>query len=96
MKEMEIIINEKSQISDHPKELGKRSKLGGEPNWIQKDETPKCPRCNKKMTFICQIDSIGYTGSAITTSEYMFGDVGMLYNFFCFDCGEPDIVFQEH
>jgi uncharacterized protein YwqG len=96
MKEMAMIFEELTQPSNHSKELGKRSKLGGEPNWIQNDEIPKCPKCNKHMTFICQIDSIGYTGSAKTTGEYMFGDVGMFYNFFCFNCGEASVVFQEH
>jgi uncharacterized protein YwqG len=96
MKEMKINFEESTQKSTDLEELGKRSKLGGKPNWIQSDETPKCPKCHKHMTFICQIDSIGYTGSAKTTGEYMFGDVGMLYNFFCFDCGEANVVFQEY
>jgi len=96
MKELKMLFSDELEKSEYPENLGKRSKLGGKPDWIQNDETPKCPKCKKPMTFICQIDSIGYTGSAKTTGEYMFGDVGMLYNFFCFDCHKANILFQEY
>lgn len=76
-------------------ELGKRSKFGGLPDWIQNDETPKCDCCNKKMEFIAQLDSIDYTGFAQKNTEYMFGDVGMIYVFFCKNCGTSKAVFQE-
>ena len=95
MKEMKIIFSETAEKLEYPKNLGKRSKLGGEPDWIQNDETPKCPHCKKHMEFVAQIDSIGYTGSASTTGECMFGDVGMIYVFFCKKCGETKSVFQE-
>ncbi len=43
--------------------LGRRSKLGGEPDWVQSDETPKCAGCHKPMTFVGQIDSIEHNES---------------------------------
>lgn len=76
-------------------DYGKRSKFGGSPDWLQNDETPKCPYCRKKMDFVAQIDSIDYTGYANPNSEYMFGDVGMIYIFFCKNCGCSSSVFQE-
>lgn len=75
--------------------FGKRSKFGGFPDWIQNDETPKCDCCKKKMDFIAQLDSIDYTGFAQEKIEYMFGDVGMIYVFFCKNCGMAKSVFQE-
>ncbi len=75
--------------------LGQRSKFGGNPDWIQNDETPKCDCCKKKMEFVAQLDSIDYTGFAQKNTEYMFGDVGMIYVFFCKDCGFTKAIFQE-
>jgi len=31
--------------------IGNRHKLGGEPDFIQKDDIPKCPDCGELMTF---------------------------------------------
>lgn len=77
--------------------LGKKTKLGGKPDWIQNDETPRCPICNNKMEFVSQLDSIDYTGNPDSFgSKYMFGDVGMIYTFLCKNCGQAKSVFQEH
>jgi hypothetical protein len=65
---------------------GKRHKLGGAPDWIQDDDTPSCPDCAKPMTFYGQLDGIG--------DEIVLGDCGMIYVFFCFDCGTTQSVFQ--
>ena len=86
----------------HPKQLGERSKLGGVPNWEQADETPECPNCAQEMTFIAQIDSIEQQSKTNPHSiselskdqQYMFGDVGLIYVFFCFDCLQSRAVFQ--
>lgn len=54
--------------------------LGGEPRWIQYDETPICERCNESMSFI---------GALPTTSDKLgqsIGDDGRLYVFYCFTC----------
>ncbi|MCQ2594283.1 MAG: hypothetical protein MJ196_03380 [Treponemataceae bacterium] len=92
MRELRIIYDEK--LEKNP-DLGKRSKFGGEPNWIQNDETPKCDCCKKKMEFVAQLDSIDFTGYVNPNAEYMFGDVGMFYIFFCKKCGISKSVFQE-
>lgn len=76
--------------------LGKRTKLGGSPMWIQSEENICCDSCNNKMSFVSQIDSIDYSDNidVESNSEYMFGDVGMIYVFFCFDCLETKSIFQ--
>ena len=82
--------------------LGQRSKLGGTPTWIQSDETPSCPHCNTNMTFVAQIDSIHHDEPSnphridclSRQQRYMFGDVGLIYVFFCLDCCEPKSLFQ--
>ena len=86
----------------NPSALGLRSKLGGEPVWEQTNETPICSSCNNEMSFIAQIDSIEHDSEENTNridclsddQEYMFGDVGIIYVFFCFDCCETKSVFQ--
>lgn len=68
--------------------FGKRNKLGGNPDWIQNDETPECRICGKKMTFYGQLDSIN--------DECMIGDAGLIYVFYCFDCGEVHALTQNY
>lgn len=67
--------------------MGKRSKLGGAPDWIQKPEVPYC-ECGKEMTFYGQLDSIG--------DEVILGDCGMIYVFVCFDCCETKSILQSY
>lgn len=82
--------------------LGLRSKLGGAPDWDQSDETPECPHCDLVMTFIGQIDSIEHDAPnnphridcLSPDQQFMMGDVGLIYVFFCFDCCHPAAVFQ--
>ena len=91
----------KKAVTD-PKNLGIRSKLGGEPDWVQHPEIPKCRECKQSMTFVAQIDSIEHDDShnphAIDClsgkQHYMFGDVGMIYVFLCFECMETKSVVQ--
>ena len=85
-----------------PEALGQRSKLGGQPDWEQYDETPSCTQCREPMTFVAQVDSIEHEDrhnphsiSAVSPEQqYTFGDVGLLYLFFCENCLEPAAVFQ--
>ena len=82
--------------------LGQRTKLGGEPDWIQNEETPSCPYCYTAMTFISQIDSVEHQSKSNPHSvnalsddrKWMFGDVGMIYVFFCFECTSTTSVSQ--
>jgi uncharacterized protein YwqG len=90
----EICIELKENCGEklnYPNNLGKRTRLGGIPDWIQEKETPICKKCGKKMDFIAQIDSIDYNSKK---KEYMFGDVGMIYVFYCFNCEKTESVFQ--
>jgi hypothetical protein len=68
------------------KEIGTRHRLGGEPDWIQGEETPECPDCDEPMTFYGQLDSIN--------DEFIIADCGMIYVFFCFDCLEAEAIVQ--
>ena len=85
-----------------PHRLGVRSKLGGEPDWEQGPQEPECRGCQEAMTFVAQIDSIEHdekhnphrVDCLSEEQRYMFGDVGMIYVFFCFDCLEAKSVFQ--
>ena len=84
------------------KSLGLQSKLGGDPRWIQQDETPSCSACFQPMSFVGQIDSVEHDADNNPlrvdcirgNADYMFGDVGLTYVFFCFDCLTTQSVFQ--
>jgi uncharacterized protein YwqG len=67
-------------------EVGKRHRLGGAPEWLQGDATPRCPDCGEPMTFYAQLDSIG--------DDIVLADVGLLYVFVCFDDFETRSVLQ--
>lgn len=81
---------------------GRRTKLGGAPDWVQNDDVPVCEACQDKMTFVAQIDSVEHQWDSNPHSvpagskdqKWMFGDVGMIYVFFCFGCLETKSVFQ--
>lgn len=84
-----------------PENAGRRTKLGGTPVWIQheNDETPTCPGCDQKMTFIAQIDSFDTEYDSVSEhdkQEYLFDDVGMIYVFYCFRDGEAAAVAQSY
>ena len=40
------------------KGVGKRHRLGGNPEFIQETNSPACPDCGEQMTFYAQLDSI--------------------------------------
>lgn len=65
---------------DDQKVFGNRSKLGGDPDWLQQPEKPLCRHCGTEMTFYAQVDSI--------SELYSIEDCGMIYIFYCFSCGE--------
>jgi hypothetical protein len=64
---------------------GTRHKLGGKPDWIQGDWTPKC-ECGLLMRFYGQLDSIG--------DEYNLADVGIIYVFVSPDCWTTKSILQ--
>jgi hypothetical protein len=65
--------------------VGDRSKIGGEPDWIQSPNLPTCS-CGQEMTFYGQLDSVG--------DAICLADCGMIYVFVCFDCYETKSVLQ--
>ena len=81
---------------------GQRTKLGGKPDWDQGDNCPICAGCEQPMSFVAQIDSVEHEWPTNPHSreagrkhqKWMFGDVGMIYVFFCFDCLQSKSVFQ--
>jgi hypothetical protein len=73
-------------------DLGRRSKFGGKQTWIQNDDTPICEHCAEPMMFVAQLDSIGFRQKE--AEGYMFGDVGLIYVFFCFNDGTTSSIFQ--
>jgi hypothetical protein len=91
-----------TQSVDAVADLGLRSKLGGEPDWQQWAEWPNCRHCRKEMTFVGQLDSLEHDSESnphridclSDDQEYMFGDVGLIYIFFCFECTEAHTIVQ--
>jgi hypothetical protein len=81
---------------------GQRTKLGGEPDWVQSDEVPLCSDCGAPMSFVAQIDSVEHQWKSNPHSvdalsddqRWMFADVGMIYVFFCFECSTTSSIFQ--
>jgi len=69
------------------KKAGRKSKLGGSPAWIQMEETPDCPKCEKPMGFSLQLAS---------DSRITYGDMGMLYAFACPECKITASLIQSH
>ncbi|MEU8513847.1 hypothetical protein AB0C76_19990 [Kitasatospora sp. NPDC048722] len=64
-------------------------RLGGEPDWIQDDETPDCPSCATRMTFTAELEE----GYDFATSAN-FGGGGRGYLFDCRPCGEAAFLWQ--
>ena len=53
--------------------------LGGNPGWMQCEEIPLCPNCEKEMEFIAQLDTDPGIG-------LQFADNGRLFVFICTKC----------
>ena len=68
-------------------DIGRKNKLGGNPDWIQGEEFPKCT-CGKKMSFYGQLDSIG--------DSICLADCGMIYVFVCAECLETKSILQSY
>ena len=85
-----------------PEALGLRSKLGGLPDWEQGNNWPKCPRCQEPMIFVGQLDSMEHDSrqnphrvdAVHGQQHFMFGDVGMIYVFICWNCLESTNIIQ--
>lgn len=63
--------------------------LGGEPSWVQADETPACPQCAKPMSFVVQLEE----GHDHRTAANFGGGCG--YGFACQPCGTAYFLWQQ-
>ncbi|MCZ7433806.1 hypothetical protein [Streptomyces sp. WMMC1477] len=63
--------------------------LGGEPSWLQGDETPTCARCGRRTAFVAQWEE----GHDHRTAAY-FGGGGCGYGFACEPCRESLFLWQ--
>jgi hypothetical protein len=63
--------------------------IGGEPFWLQNDETPHCPACAKLMGFAAQLEE-GYDYRTAAN----FGGGGIGYVFTCAACREAAFLWQ--
>jgi hypothetical protein len=61
--------------------------LGGEPSWVQDDETPVCPPCGEKMDFVVTLPG---TAEEFPLVEYQ----GVVYGFWCGACRVTATHFQ--
>lgn len=101
LREYRVVLvpaDEAEPQEQYPKNLGKRTKCGGQPDSLQRDtdEGKVCPHCSGPMHFVAQIDSFefDYKGNPhrkpYREAHFMFGDVGMIYIWFCFKCGNAE------
>ena len=87
---------------NYPEDLGLKTKFGGTPDAIQSgDDFPReCVECSGKLHFVAQLDSFEFKSEDnpnrkdYDDKQFMFGDVGMIYIWFCFDCCTPTARFQ--
>jgi hypothetical protein len=62
--------------------------FGGQPSWLQHDETPVCPECVSPMTFAVQMEE----GHDYRTAANFGGGCG--YGFTCDPCGTASFLWQ--
>jgi hypothetical protein len=70
------------------KELGRRFKIGGIPDFLQEEDWPKCSCCHNQMFFYAQLDTI--------SDKYDIADSGLIYVFYCFDCNEAKTIVHSY
>lgn len=66
-------------------------RIGGSPSWIQDAQYPKCPRCERLMSFIAQLDS---DLPSLDGSEWLWGSGGICYVFWCDPCAVSGNLWQ--
>lgn len=63
--------------------------LGGEPSWLQGEEVPACPSCERPMDFAAHLEE-----GQDHVDEVNFGGGGCGYAFLCRPCAEAAFVWQ--
>lgn len=74
--------------SNHSQNL---HRIGGEPTWVQSDETLACPSCTMPMRFLLQLDS---NLPQEDGHEFLWGSGGVLYVQFCDACTVSSMFWQ--
>jgi hypothetical protein len=91
--EGETLLGAVTALRPHPADVPTEElvlgRLGGEPDWIQGDETPDCPSCAARMAFTAELEE----GHDFATSAN-FGGGGRGYVFDCRPCGEAAFLWQ--
>lgn len=77
-----------AEVSGRPK-VDVLGQLGGVPAWLQGDETPSCPSCDRRLPLIVQLEE----GPAHSTSMN-FGGGGSAYAFACEPCTHAVFLWQ--
>jgi hypothetical protein len=67
------------------------NRLGGEPSWVQSAEYPHCPKCNRLMPFLMQLDS---NLPMEDGGELLWGSGGIAYGFWCDHCRVSAFLWQ--
>ncbi|MFJ2805955.1 DUF1963 domain-containing protein [Kitasatospora sp. NPDC087271] len=63
--------------------------LGGQPAWLQNDETPACPTCARQMKLVVQLEEGRDHATAMN-----FGGRGEAYAFACEPCAQAVFLWQ--
>jgi hypothetical protein len=64
--------------------------VGGDPGWLQNDETPLCPECTSPMAFAAELQE----GHDFATAAANFGGSGRGYVFRCDHCMTAAFLWQ--
>ena len=87
-------LREGQKAVPDPDRLGLRSKLGGMPDWVQGNESPRCQGCRNAMTFFAQIDSMEHESRENPHSIDALSDqqhvIGQLHHLECHLGRVPD------
>jgi hypothetical protein len=70
--------------------------LGGKPKWVQDEDIPICPGCDRDMQLVVQLTSPYEHPLAAKLQSFHFHDAGRLYLFGCQDCGNYATRVQGH
>jgi hypothetical protein len=63
--------------------------LGGQPDWLQGDETPTCPTCTQPMNLVAQFEEGPDHSTAMN-----FGGCGTAFAFACGPCAQAAFLWQ--
>jgi hypothetical protein len=91
--EGETLLGAVTALHLHPDDTAAQAPVlgrwGGEPDWLQNDETPNCPSCEADMAFVAELEE----GHDFATSAN-FGGGGRGYVFTCQPCSEAAFLWQ--